>query len=80
MRYVDRPNSPIGMTPNIYVFPDGGGWSVKRGGASVAVIATHYRRDDAVAFARVLAHADGAQLIVVNESGVESVEAAPAHG
>jgi len=68
------------MSPNIYVIPDGGGWSVKRGRASLGVIATHYRRDDAVAFARVLAQTEGVQMIVVSESGIESGETTSANG
>jgi hypothetical protein len=49
---------------NIYVVPDAGGWSVKRGDASLSVIATHRRKDDAIAFAHTVASADGVKVVV----------------
>ena len=54
---------------NIYVVPDGGGWSVKRGADSLAVIATCCHKADAIAFAESLARAEGVRLIIADESG-----------
>jgi hypothetical protein len=56
---------------NIYVVADGGGWSVKRGASTLSVIATHCVKDDAIAFARVIARAERAEVIVIDESGAE---------
>jgi hypothetical protein len=56
---------------NIYIVADGGGWSVKRGAASLSVIATHCSKDDAIAFARIIARAERVDVIVVDDVGNE---------
>ena len=53
---------------HINVFPDAGGWSVRRGN-SIAAISTHGRKEDAMAFASELARSENAEVLVLEDTG-----------